>query len=147
MIVRQSETRRVDELILMDVPRECVTASICGPRASQETAHAVRDKASELGCKYFELKIGRSSPVPFFVNLAGEAFIFNGIDIEQSSIFCRSCKEPLAVESELCSWCQIDDSHKAEAAARNIFRAYNHYGILGDYIAGMDDIKHGRAKP
>lgn len=147
MIVRESETRRVGDLILMDVPRKCVTALICGSRASGETVRAVRDKASELGCKYFELKIGRSSAVPFFVNSHGEAFIFNSTDIERSSRFCGSCKEPLAVESERCSWCQIDDSHKNEAAARNIFRAYDHYGILGDYLAGMDDIKHGRAKP
>jgi hypothetical protein len=146
MIVRQSETRHVDDLTLMDVPRKCVTALLCGPRASPETIRAVRDKASQLGCRYFELKIGRSFAVPFFVDSEGEAFVFNGTDIERSSRFCSSCKEPLAAESELCSWCQIGDSHKSEAAARNTYRMLDRYGLLEDYIARMDDISRGQAK-
>jgi hypothetical protein len=143
MIVRESETRRVGDLLLMDVPKECITALLCGPRAPPETVRAVRDKANQLGCKYFELKIGRSSAVPFFVDLDGDTFTFNGTDIGRSSQFCGSCKEPLAGELERCSWCQIGDSHTSEAAARNTYRMLDHYGLLEDYIAGMEDISRG----
>ena len=146
MIVRESETRRTDDLILMDVPRECVTALLCGSHASPETVHAIRAKADQLGCKYFKLKIGRSSAVPFFVNLDNETFIFNGTDVEQTSQICASCKEPLAAESEQCSLCQIDDCHKIAAADRNVFRALAHHGMLEEYITGMNDISRGAHK-
>lgn len=146
MIVRQSDTRRVGDLILMDVPMGCVTSLLCGPRASPETTRAIRDKASKLGCGYFEMKIGRSSAVPFFVDSEGHSFIFNGTTIERSSNFCGSCKEPLAAESELCSWCQIDDTHKIDAAQRNTYRLLDHHGLLADYVAGMDDISRRYTK-
>lgn len=146
MIVPQRETKQVGDLILMDVPRESVTALLCGPRASPETVRAVRDKANQLGCKYFELKIGRSSALPYFVDSNGDAFRFNETDIEPCAQFCKSCKEPLLTRSEQCSWCQIDDSHKMAAASRNIFRVLDKHGLLDDYIEGMDEIGHGADK-
>jgi len=146
MIVPQRETRQVDDLILMDVPRESVTALLCGPRASPETVRAVRDKANQLGCKYYELRIGRSSALPYFVDSNGDAFRFSETDIEACAQFCKSCKEPLLTKSKQCSWCQINDSHKMAAASRNIFRALDKYGLLDDYIEGMDDIGRGADK-
>jgi hypothetical protein len=43
MILPDSETRKVDNIILMDVPNDCVTALISGPRSSGETitAHSI----------------------------------------------------------------------------------------------------------
>ncbi len=146
MITHQNETRQADDLILMDVPSECVTALICGPRAEPNTVRAVRAKASQLGCKYFELAIGRSSAVPYLVDLHGHPFVFNGTDIEQASKICISCKEPVAVESEQCSLCQINHSHRFDAASRNVYRALAHHGLLDEYIAGMNDISRGEHK-
>lgn len=140
MIVQKSEIRSVDNLMLMDVPKECVTTLICGPRASSETMRAVREKAIMLGCRYFELKVGKSSAVPYFINSEGESFTFNGTDIEPSLHSCMLCKEPLLNKNELCSWCQIDESHVNEAKARNTYRMLDHYGLLSDYIKGMQDI-------
>jgi hypothetical protein len=147
MVVRESETRSSGDVLLMDVPRGCITALLCGPRASQETVRAVRDKASQLGCKYFELKIGRSSAVPYFVDSDGQTFTFNGTDIERTSQRCDSCREPLVIESDQCSWCQIEASHRSEAAARNPYHMLAHLGLLKDYIADMEGITHGTRKP
>lgn len=146
MIVRESHTRRVGDLVLMDVPMECVTSLLCGPRASPDTIRAIRDKASKHGCGYFEMKIGKSSAVPFFIDSDGHSFIFNGTTIERSSYFCGCCKEPLAAEVELCSWCQISDTHKMDAAKRNSYRMLDQHGMLEDYIAGMDDITRRHTK-
>src|SRR2546423_1096360 len=121
MIGRENEKRRAVGLLLLCVPAECSTAVLGCALASPGVGRAVRDKANQLGCKYFELKIGRSSAVPFFIDLDGDTFTFNGTDIGRSSQFCGSCKEPLAGELERCSWCQIDDSHTSEAAARNTY--------------------------
>lgn len=140
MIARDSETRCIDDIILIDIPRECVTALVCGSNASPETVRNVREKADELGCRYYELKIGKSSATPFFINLDGDTFLFNGTDIEHADQICSICKEPLKVGSEICSLCQIDYVHRISAAERNVFRMLSDRGLLGDYIARMNDI-------
>ncbi len=146
MIVPEKETRQAGKLTLIDVPSNCLKSLLCGPRASQETKLAVRDKAAQLGCDYFELKIGKSSAIPYFVDPSGTPFTFNGIGIEKCAQFCRSCKEPLESEATLCSWCQIDESHEDEAASRNIFRALAKHGMLDEYLEGMRDIGRGIKK-
>lgn len=145
MIVGANETRRKQDLMLIDVPAECVTALITGPRASEETIRAVRHKADQLGCRYFELKIGRSSAVPYFVDPSGDPFTFTGDDIQPSLASCASCGEPIPGESDQCSWCQIDEALETEAAARNPYRLLDHFGMLESYVRDMEDItRRGR---
>lgn len=146
MIVHESETRRLDELILMDVPKECVTGLICGPRASAETLLAVREEANKIGCRHYELKIGKTLPSPYFVDEDGYPFIFTGTDIERSEQFCDTCMEPISNSETQCSWCQIDESHKNYAASRNPYRLLDHYGLLGSYIEDAEAIGRGVRK-
>lgn len=140
MVMDHGTTRIVNDLMLIGVPKECVTGLLCGPRASSETKRTVQDKANQIGCNYFELKTGKSSVVPYFTNIDNIPYVFNGINIERSKQFCGACKEPLAVDSELCSWCEITATHEVAAASRNIFRAYARHGLLDDYINGMQEI-------
>jgi len=144
MILKESETRRLDELILIDVPKECVTGLICGPRASIETLLAVREEANQSGCRYFELKIGKTSPNPFFIDADGDPFIFSGTEIERSDQFCDTCKEPISNAEEQCSWCQIDESHEDDAASRNPYRMLAHLGMLESYIESAEAIGRGK---
>lgn len=146
MIVRAKETRTDGPLILIDVPKECVSALVCGPRASPDTVHAVRAKAGELGCSYYDLRIGKSSPAPFLRDINGDAFVFKASGIEKSERVCSSCKEPLKGRGKRCSWCRIEDTHERNAAERNTFRMLAHAGMLDDYIKDMEQITHGRRK-
>jgi hypothetical protein len=136
MIVDEDETRTSDELILIDVPKECIKSLICGPRASEETVSTLREKAKKFRCFYFQLNIGKTSLRPFFVDLNGDPFIFNGTDIEQSDQFCEVCKEPLFNDDEKCSWCQIDEHDMHNASSRNPYRILERYGLLKSYIEG-----------
>jgi len=140
MILPDSETRKVDNIILMDVPNDCVTALISGPRSSGETITALRAKATEIGCNYFEIKIGRTSTAPFFINSSGNPFSFDGTNIAPSIDYCASCKEPIPNNSEECSWCRIEDTHKTDAAKRNPYRMYAQFGVLESYIKSMDSV-------
>ncbi|KAF0189481.1 MAG: hypothetical protein FD168_736 [Desulfobulbaceae bacterium] len=140
MIVRVEETRKVGDLILMDVPKRCLTAIVCGSRSSPESAKTLRQIAMSIGCDFYTFKTGRSSATPFFVDAEGSSFTFNGVEIARSAQYCASCKEPLTTEEEHCSWCQIDSSHEHDAATRNPFRILSHYGMLGSYIEGMEEI-------
>ncbi|WGG53275.1 DUF2971 domain-containing protein [Rugamonas sp. DEMB1] len=146
MIVQESKTRLSGEIILMDVPNECVNSFISGPRASMDTIAALRARAAELGCKYFQLKIGKSSASQFFINSIGDPFVFNGTSIVPSLQHCASCQEPLINKSRYCSWCQINETHMRDAAARNPYRMYARHGLLNSYIAAMDKISRMEKK-
>lgn len=143
MLIHESEIRQTEGLMLADVPMDCVSAFICGPRASAETQTYLQEKAAQLDCRYYQLKIGRSSCVPFLVDLKGEVSVFNGETIDSCSSCCDKCKEPISSESKLCSWCQIDEGHKVDAAQRNTYRMLDNYGLLGEYINGMNSITRG----
>jgi len=149
MIVRDAETRKVDQLTLIDVPSECVSSIICGSRATEQTKQALMEKALEIDCQYLELRIGRSSATPYFVNADGLPLSFGGSEIALNHQHCEECKEPLPHAAEHCSWCQIDDALRENAASRNPYRLLSHHGMLQSYIADMDAIgeKHRKGKP
>jgi hypothetical protein len=48
--------------------------------------------------------------------------------------------EPIRENEESCSWCQIDESCREAASARNSFRALAHAGMLKSYIKSMREI-------
>lgn len=140
MLIREHETRQDGDLVLIDVSAECVTALLCGPQASTKTVHAVREKATQLGCRYYDLKVGKSSAVPFFVDLGGYSFTFDGSAIRESEFSCSSCGEVLANDADLCSWCQITEAHASEAAQSNPYRMLANLGMLDSYVQEMDEI-------
>lgn len=140
MVANENEVRDMAGLLLLDVPKDCIRAIISGPRASNVIAKALQEKADELGCNYYQLKIGKSNASPYFIDESGSPFEFNGENIEQSMQSCETCREPISQQREFCSWCQIDESHREAAALRNPYRLYHHYGILESYIQSMDAI-------
>ncbi|OKO85376.1 DUF2971 domain-containing protein [Bradyrhizobium sp. AS23.2] len=139
MIAPQENTRLAGQLILLDVPRNCITSIVCGSRASPQTKNDLAQIAESLGCSYFEQRIGRSSAIPYFVDMERDPFIFNGIEIVASSQHCETCNEPTSQTGE-CSWCQIDDELKRQVASRNPYRILDHLGLLDEYITKMDAV-------
>lgn len=144
LIVQPDDVRNDHGLMLLDIPKECVSALILGPNASDETAEVVRAGADQLECDHFELRIGKTTTTPFLVNSEGITHTFDGQQITPSRNQCVSCKEPISQKNEKCSWCGIDDVDRTDAAERNIFRAMDRLGILEDYISDMNDISRGR---
>jgi hypothetical protein len=143
MVVRENEVRMDGESTLMDVPGNCVRALIAGPRASSETVRALRAKAEELGCSYYDLRIGRTSPDPYLVGAKGGTFEFDETAIRRSARRCASCKEPIKVRAKRCSWCRIDESHERDAAGRNTFRLLARAGVLDGYLKDMQAVSAG----
>jgi hypothetical protein len=100
MVVQQSGTRQADALTLLDAPIDSINSIICGPRASEQSKQALIKTADEIGCQYFELRIGRSSAVPYFVNADGEPFSFDQAEIVSNNQHCEVCSEPVAEPTE-----------------------------------------------
>lgn len=144
MVVAKSEVSNRDGMALLDVPTSCINSIVCGSRASQETVTTLRNHAESIGCKFLQMKIGRSSGMPFFVDPSEQPTVFDGKDFIRACNFCSDCKEPINGDAERCSWCLIDDSHREEAASRNSYRILHAYGLLEGYLESMHKIGRNR---
>lgn len=143
MIVAKEAVRDKDGALLIDVPGKCISSIIVGQNASIETKAFLEERASQLGCNFLEMKIGRTTAAPYFFDKEDSSYVFDGEQIVKSTSFCSSCKEPLRESQKKCSWCEISEAHVEDAANRNIFRAFSHLGILDDYLKDMAQIGKG----
>jgi Protein of unknown function (DUF2971) len=146
LVVPEKDSRENGTIILFDVPNECVTSIVCGSRASEATKLSLKNEAQERNCRYFELRIGKSSATPFFVDATEQPLTFNEGELRQCDQYCGTCMEPIAQESDECSWCQINDQLRMNAASRNPFRVLDRLGMLDSYVAEMDAISAGKRK-
>lgn len=146
MVVVESDVRASSDLLLLDIPATCVTAIIAGARADSTLVAELKQRATGFGCRFFQMNIGRTQIAPFFRDATGATCLFDGGGIHPAGNSCMSCKEPLEVGVERCSWCQITDDMRLGAATSNPYRILDHFGILNDYIKSMDDITQRRGK-
>jgi len=140
MVINPDETRDNDGIILIDIPLGCVSAIICGPRAASDTKNNLHELAGSINCCYYEMKIGRSSSIPFFLDNASTPFIFENQTLFASPNYCIQCKEPLSAATEKCTWCKINESDRISASERNPYRILDQFGLLESYIEDMDKI-------
>lgn len=141
MIVEHEATRIVGNMMLLDIPREAVTALICGSKASPDTAEAVKQVADNIGCNYFALRMGKSSATPYMVDRHGNPYVVADDAIREAEFHCEECREPTGDGVRRCSWCEIDDDARERAAGGNSFRILNHLGLLDEYIRDFNNVR------
>lgn len=141
MIVDHEATRVVNDMMLLDMPREAVTALICGSKASSATAESLKQVARDIGCNYFELRMGKSSAVPYMVDQQGNPFVAADDGIREAEFHCEECREPTGDGVHRCSWCEIDDEARYQAASGNSFRILDHLGLLDDYVRNFNNVR------
>jgi hypothetical protein len=140
MLTDESEVRIFEDLLLLDIPSNCITAIIAGARSEPELADQLEKRAKDFGCRFFKMQIGKTTTSPYFVDSHGAPHIFNRESIVPAEYSCDSCSEPLKANNEKCSWCQITDEHRLEAAIRNPYRMLARIDHLDEYIKSMDKI-------
>ncbi|MET4069611.1 hypothetical protein ABID58_004413 [Bradyrhizobium sp. S3.2.6] len=148
MVASENEIRDTSGLLLLDAPICCICSIIVGSRATDETKQALLTKSEELGCRYFEIRIGKSSANPYFVDAHGQPYVFDGSTLMPAASACETCLEPMKAETlqAQCSWCRINEQMTHDAASRNSYRMLDRAGLLEGYIQGMDKITFGRRK-
>ena len=148
MVVGNEDVLKSRDLMLMNIPGTCVSSIICGARATVETKAKLDEIAHGLSADFYELRIGRTSAVPYLVDRRGSAHSFAEAEIAPSKNSCASCSEPIEGNAEECVWCQITEETKQEVALRNPYRIIDNYGGLTNYIKQMDAVgQAGRKKP
>ena len=141
MVLNKTEVQVRNGLTLVDLPIATMRSLITGPRASDSTVSALLAIAKDAGCRLWQMRIGRSTGVPYFVDDAGKPAVFRGAAIAQAKTYCTSCTEPTSRrQAKLCSWCRIDDSDRENAARRNSFRILHHFGQLDSYLKSVNEI-------
>jgi hypothetical protein len=140
MVVGDGDVLVSGDLMLMNIPGECVSSIICGARAKIETKNILKEIAQQFSAEFYELRIGRTSAVPYLVDRGGRSHSFINDKIAISNNSCASCSEPIDEGEEDCAWCQITDETKRTAALNNPYRIIAHYGGLENYIAQMDAV-------
>ncbi len=139
LIVDDTDVRMIGDLMILDLPTDCITAIISGPRSEDALTKRCREISRGMSCEYYEMQIGKSSMVPYFMNTSNEPFLFNGQGIENLDFYCEECGEPLYKEDFLCNWCKISETHQSEAASRNPLRLLSRYGLLEAYMNKKDE--------
>jgi hypothetical protein len=91
MIVDFEATRLVGNMMLLDIPSDAVTAIICGSKASAETVQSLKEVSSNIGRKYFELRMGKSSAIPYMVDQHGNPFVVGKDEIHEAEFQCEEC--------------------------------------------------------
>jgi len=125
---------------ILYIPCEVVTAIIVGPKYPEDSITLSKEVAAINSLAWYELVIGKSHPKPYMKSESEETFTFSEECITPSTSTCNSCAEPLVVDSELCSWCNITEADKENAARNNPFRMINAMGQLDSYMSSMSKI-------
>lgn len=147
MVVGKSDVSVSGGLMLMNVPGSCVSSIICGARVGADDKNKLKEMAVKMSANFYEVKIGTTSAVPYFVDIDGKTYSFINGEISLSVNRCSSCSEPTRVDEEECIWCQITEETKFEVAMRNSYRMIDSYGGLEKYIEQMNEIsRSGRSK-
>jgi Protein of unknown function (DUF2971) len=115
------------------VRKECVTGLFSGPRTAEDLRDFLRERATRLGCSYYETVIGRLTARPYF-NAADDPYVFDGVSLSLAQFICHDCGEPLGAMGDLCSWCSLGDDERAQAAADNPLRLLDNLGMLDTYL-------------
>lgn len=129
---------------ILYVPKDAVSSIIVGANSSSDMCEVLQEIARELEANFYVEKIGRSYPKPFLLEDGNSPSVFVDGGIKPADRICEECLEPLRASGELCPWCAINKSDRLNAAARNPFRALDHFGLLEDYLKNFPE---RRTKP
>jgi hypothetical protein len=136
LVTNTQAEKNQNGLMLIELPINCVSAIIAGPKIDQKVAAAIGAFSEKAGYAFYQMHIGRSSMRSFFTNQQNQSFIFNGHQLTQAESYCADCSEPLDIGGEKCHWCAVTEDDKAEAAFRNPMRMLAELGMLEDYLRG-----------
>ena len=144
MVVDLEETEDVAGNNILFLPAQCLTAIIIGSNFPEDMKPTVKVFSDLYMLNSYQIKIGKSYPVPYLIDDKEGVFIFADSSIVKADLICASCSEPLVEDGENCPWCRITDDHKYNAAIRNPYRILDHYGALEGYLKAVESIKRRR---
>ncbi len=141
IILSEDDIERKGEIMTVPISVNCISSIIIGPASNKILAKKCFELCQNIDCNCFEMKIGRSSLIPYFLDSSNDTFLFNGESISDADCYCEDCGEPIDRDDILkCAWCSLTDDLKEDAASKNPMRALSRYGLLEGYVKTMDSV-------
>ncbi|MBI4824901.1 MAG: DUF2971 domain-containing protein [Nitrospirae bacterium] len=140
VILKQSDVSTTDSNMILYVPIDCVSSVIAAPFSIDEHVDYCKKLTERISCDYYEMKIGRSSITPYFLNKENDSFQFDGEKLDSVDNYCGKCGEPIIGEEEYCHWCSTSEDDKYDAAFRNPMKRLSKLGLLEGYLKGSAEI-------
>ncbi len=144
LVASEEDIVEVGDIKLLKFPSSCISSVIVGSQATDEEKAVALEIAERIGASYYEMKIGKSSAIPFFVDVDQKVYIFASESIQEANNVCPSCREPIAETDEACKWCSINEEDQLVAAERNPFRMMESAGLLENYYKMMMSVEKGK---
>lgn len=133
---------KAENIMLLPIDIDCISSIILGTRISSQDVDTLVNICNNKFLEYYQLKIAKSSFMPFFTDSHNRSMQYKDGNIAFSLHSCEQCGEPLLEDREdnLCPWCSISDWQRQEARSRDPFRILNDVDMLSEYISGMNSI-------
>ncbi|HBR21501.1 MAG TPA: DUF2971 domain-containing protein [Nitrospiraceae bacterium] len=143
-VVGLNKIRKKNGRMILQIPVDCVTAIIAGPRIDTKLEKQIQNFCKKINKQYYKMQLGRSSMRPFFITADYRSYLFNGQQLDEANNYCSDCNEPINDDNGQCPWCAITDEDRYDAAFRNPMRRLARLGLLEDYMqtAAEIDAKH-----
>lgn len=141
LVASEKDIKRISDAMVLFVPTDCLSAIIVGSNSSTELTDRSKEIAEKCGASWLHSQIGKSMSSPFFKYADGSVWSFRDGQIAKAENVCGKCSEPINIKEELCPWCRITDKHLLEAARGNPLRIMDHFGILDEYLQGVEEIE------
>jgi hypothetical protein len=141
VILGEDEIERRGEIMTIPISVNCVSSIIIGPASDKIFAEKCLELCEYIDCNCFEMKIGRSSLTPYFLDTSNDTFLFNGESISDADCYCEDCGEPIdRGDIYKCAWCSLTDDLKEDATSKNPMRALARSGLLEGYVKTMNSV-------
>lgn len=141
VILGEDDIERKGDIMTVPISINCISSIIIGPASDKILAQKCIDICKDIDCNCFEMKIGRSSLTPYFLDPSNDTFLFNGESISDVDGCCEDCGEPIDRDDTFkCAWCSLTDDLREDAASRNPMRALAKFGLLEGYVKTMDSV-------
>lgn len=146
LITDDANINKINGIMLIEFPVECISSIIVGLRADEKTKTKVSKLTEDIGAEYYEMLIGKTSATPYFLNSDKDACLHESGSINICEFTCTECGEPLSDEASICPWCAIEEHHELDAARNNPLRMLDQYGKLEGYYKEMQAISNKNRK-
>lgn len=146
LIALEKAITLANEFQLLVIPTQILSAIIIGANFPEAKIPLSQKLAQDNELDWYNLRIGKSTNVPYMENIRNEPCVFSKNKIILSKSYCLECSEPNLESKDLCPWCSITKGDRAEAAMTNPFRILDAFGQLEDYIKGADAIGRKQKK-
>ena len=140
LVVEKNKVKQKDGLMILQIPIDCVSAIIAGPRIDRKLEKQIRRFCTNINTQFYKMELGRSSMRPFFINANNRSYLFNDQQLTEARQFCDDCMEPINDDKWQCPWCAITDEDRYGAATRNPMRLLARVGILEKYLKSAAEI-------